>query len=47
METLVAKETPAGMFTAVLVLWSYCVFAVRYPTSVALVGPLPTPVLSS
>jgi HK97 family phage major capsid protein len=47
VQTLVSQQTLAGTMTVVCSLWAYAAFAVRYPTSVALVGPMPAPVLGS
>jgi hypothetical protein len=40
VQTLVSPQTLAGTMTVLCSLWAYAAFAVRYPQSIALVGPL-------
>jgi Phage capsid family len=47
VHTRVAPQTLGGQLTVVCSLWRYAAFAVRYASSVALVGPFPAPTLGS
>ena len=45
--TRITTQTVAGSLTLVAQLWSYVAWAVKYASSVCVIGPLPSPTLGS